>query len=134
MYAPTPAGYPGNVDGGTMSAWWVLNAIGLFPPIPGDDVLAVGAPLFSRVVLALPHHQQIDIRSPNASRSRPFVAEAWLGLHPLPRAWLRYSELRRHRVLTIRTATRPHTWAHRLAAAPPSYGASSGTRCQSGRP
>jgi predicted alpha-1,2-mannosidase len=129
LYAPTPDGYPGNVDGGTMSAWWALNAIGLFPPIPGADVLAVGAPLFDRVVLSTPGHRRVDIRAPGAGRSRRFVTGVRLGRHPLSRTWVRYSVLRRAHVLTIRTATHPGAWARRPGAAPPSYGASPRLRC-----
>jgi hypothetical protein len=40
---PTPGGMPGNDDGGTMSAWWVLGALGLYPAVPGSDVLRWGA-------------------------------------------------------------------------------------------
>ena len=31
-----------------MSSWWVLAALGLYPAIPGEDVLAIGSPMFPR--------------------------------------------------------------------------------------
>ena len=54
LYSLTPGGMPGNDDGGTMSAWWVFGAIGLYPAVPGSDTLAVSAPLFGDAVVRLP--------------------------------------------------------------------------------
>ncbi len=54
LYAPAPGGMPGNDDGGTMSAWWLLAALGIYPTSPGSDTLALNQPLFRRSELALP--------------------------------------------------------------------------------
>jgi predicted alpha-1,2-mannosidase len=48
-----PNGLPGNDDAGTMSAWLVFGALGLFP-IAGTDVYLLGSPLFSEATLHLP--------------------------------------------------------------------------------
>jgi len=47
IYDDTPAGVPGNDDGGTMGAWYVLATLGLYP-IPGTDDWILGAPRFPR--------------------------------------------------------------------------------------
>ena len=49
-----PAGYPGNDDLGTLSAWYVFGALGLYPEVPGVGLLAIGSPLFERASIALP--------------------------------------------------------------------------------
>ncbi len=121
MYAPTPDGYPGNTDGGTMTSWWVWNAIGLYPVIPGDDVMTVGAPRFSRVVIVLPRGRSLTVLAPGASRNTPYVASAELDGSALRRAWLHFAAIRRGATLRIATATAPGTWADRPADAPPSY-------------
>ncbi len=54
LYSPTPGGMPGNDDGGTMSAWWVLGALGIYPEVPGSDVLALNSPLFPQAIIRLP--------------------------------------------------------------------------------
>jgi predicted alpha-1,2-mannosidase len=122
MYAPTPDGYPGNVDGGTMSAWWLFNAIGLYPAIPGDDVLVIGAPRFREVVVATPHRGRITIVAPRARASRQYVTAVRAGGRALHRAWMRYRNLTGSHLM-ISTAAQPARWARSLAAAPPSYGA-----------
>lgn len=47
FYDDTPAGLPGNDDGGTMSAWYVWSALGLYP-LAGSDRYTLGVPRFSR--------------------------------------------------------------------------------------
>jgi predicted alpha-1,2-mannosidase len=132
MYAPTPAGYPGNVDGGTMSAWWAFNALGVYPVTPGTSALAVGAPRFARIMIRLPRGGTVRINAPGARGSRPYVASAGLGRHALSRAWVRLGELRRAGVLHVHTTGVPSRWADRASAAPPSYDSSVGlpARCR----
>ncbi len=50
-YGTGPSGLPGNDDLGTMSAWYVFAAIGLFPQSPGRAELLLGSPIFTRVVI-----------------------------------------------------------------------------------
>jgi putative alpha-1,2-mannosidase len=130
MYAPTPSGYPGNTDGGTMTSWWLFNAIGLFPAIPGDDVMTVGAPRFSRVVVSLPHHRRLRVVAPEASRATPYVRSASFAGRPLAQAWLRFSQLVRGATLKVRTSPHPGAWA-RDGTPPPSYPATSRETCSS---
>lgn len=129
MYAPTPDGYPGNTDGGTMTAWWVFNALGLYPAIPGDDVLTVGAPLFSRVVVHLPGGHRLRVVTPHAGDRRYFVHAVSLQGKALHRSWLRYADLRHGATIRITTAARPGRWARTLQASPPSYPATTKLPC-----
>lgn len=45
LYRPTPDGLCGNEDCGQLSAWYVLAALGLYAPCPGDDGWLVNTPL-----------------------------------------------------------------------------------------
>jgi len=63
-YQLTPAGLAGNDDGGTMSAWWVLSAAGLYP-LPCTGTFALSGPLFDRVVWTVPGGT-LDIRAGDA--------------------------------------------------------------------
>jgi putative alpha-1,2-mannosidase len=47
MYSDQPNGVAGNDDGGTLGAWYVLSALGLYP-IAGSDRWIVAAPLFPK--------------------------------------------------------------------------------------
>ena len=61
LYSPSPAGYPGNDDLGTLSAWYVFGALGLYPEVPGVGLLAIGSPLFGHASVALAHGRRLTI-------------------------------------------------------------------------
>jgi len=53
VYHNDPSGVPGNDDCGTMSAWFVLSSIGLYPVDPARPALELCSPLFSSAVVHL---------------------------------------------------------------------------------
>jgi predicted alpha-1,2-mannosidase len=53
-------------DAGEMSAWYVFNAIGLYPYSPADAEYIVSVPLFSRVDLSLNHSKTFTIVKKNS--------------------------------------------------------------------
>jgi putative alpha-1,2-mannosidase len=99
-----------------MSSWWVFGALGLYPAVPGTDLLTVGTPLFPRVVLRLPHHRLV-VRARGAGTA---VRSLDLDGHPRERAWLHFARLRHGGRLTFRVGARPDRrfGARRL---PPSF-------------
>jgi predicted alpha-1,2-mannosidase len=56
IYSDQPSGVPGNDDGGTMGAWYVLASLGLYP-VSGTDQWIVGAPVFSRARIVVAGHE-----------------------------------------------------------------------------
>jgi len=51
VYLTGPAGLPGNDDLGTMSAWYVFAALGIYPRAPGSADLLLSSPLFPRALV-----------------------------------------------------------------------------------
>lgn len=49
LYSVTPGGIPGNDDLGTLSAWYVWAALGLYPAVPGVGGFTLSTPLFPRI-------------------------------------------------------------------------------------
>lgn len=97
QYADSPAGLPGNDDGGTMSAWYVFSALGIFP-IAGSDSYVLGVPLFPRIEVAVPGGT-FTIEAPGASTSRMAVEAITLDGQPLTSPILRHAEVRAGRTL-----------------------------------
>ena len=90
-YKITPDGIPGNDDCGTMSAWYVLSAMGLYAVDPGRPVYELCSPLFPKITLRLgrPYAgQTFVVRAPAASDGNPYVQAVRLNGVPLPRAWV----------------------------------------------
>jgi predicted alpha-1,2-mannosidase len=126
LYRPTPGGFPGNDDGGAMSAWWVFGALGFAPAVPGTDTLALGSPLFARVTLKL-HGGTLDIRAPHAGGDRVYVRGVRLRGRPLQRTWLTWDDIARGGTLRFAlTGERGSSWGTRASAAPPSWGGATG--------
>jgi len=60
-YGDDPVGLDGNDDGGTLSAWYVWSALGLYPQA-GSDRYWLGEPLFDRAVLRTGNGHPLEIR------------------------------------------------------------------------
>jgi predicted alpha-1,2-mannosidase len=120
LYRPTPAGMPGNDDGGAMSAWWVFGALGLYPAVPGTDLLALGSPLFPRATIRLPRGT-LTLEAPRAARGRPYVRRLRVGGREHRAPWLRFADVAEGGTLHWDLGSTPSSWGSSSAAAPPSF-------------
>ncbi|MDQ3936880.1 MAG: glycoside hydrolase family 92 protein, partial [Actinomycetota bacterium] len=120
LFEAEPGGYPGNDDLGAMSAWYVLGALGLYPAIPGTDVLAVAGPLFPRADVRLPGGT-LRIRAAGAMPGRPYVKSLRRNGRPYSKPWLRFASLRCGARLDFRMAGTPRPWGRDPRLAPPSF-------------
>jgi predicted alpha-1,2-mannosidase len=107
QYSDTPAGLPGNDDGGTMSAWYVFSAIGIYP-IVGSDRYVLTAPLFPRVEVAV-SGGVFTIEAPEVSAEKPYVKSVTLDGVPLDSFELRHSALRPGSTLRFVMSKEPST-------------------------
>lgn len=122
VFSTSPYGLPGNDDAGTMSADYVLSAIGLYQAQPGVDAWELSSPLFSSVVVHRPGggRPRLTICAPGAGPDDEYVGAATLSGRPLDRAWLTTGELVSGRTLDLTMSATPGSWATHPGAAPPS--------------
>lgn len=113
-FNPSPYGLPGNDDAGTMSAAYVLSAVGLYHAQPGVDAWELSSPLLPSVTI----RNRLTITAPGTSARREYIGSARLNDRPLQRVWLTYAGLHGHLVESM--ATRPSKWGTEPSAAPPS--------------
>ncbi|WP_082373578.1 glycoside hydrolase domain-containing protein [Nocardia sp. NRRL S-836] len=88
VYRTGPAGLPGNDDLGTMSAWYVFAALGLYPRTPSSAELHLSSPMFPRariasrgitVVAPRPSGVHIDaVRWNGRAVDRPWLPESFV--------------------------------------------------------
>ncbi len=122
LYGPGPSGYPGNDDLGTLSAWYVLGALGLYPEQPGVGMLALSSPLFKRASLRLPGGT-LTIAGKGASRRTRFIRTASLDGRPQTAPWISFCALRDGATLRLRLAAKPNPgWGSGPGERPPSFG------------
>lgn len=138
LYSPSPSGYPGNDDLGTLSAWYVFGVLGLYPEVPGVGVLAIGSPLFGHASVALSHGRRLTISAAaREARGRgkkkhavalspsraPYIRGLRIDGHRASRPWTTWCAISRGANLTFELAPHPNRkWGSSAAAAPPSFG------------
>ncbi|MBN9690077.1 MAG: GH92 family glycosyl hydrolase [Verrucomicrobia bacterium] len=86
-------GLDGNDDGGTLSAWYVWSALGLYP-VAGTDRYQLGVPLFPRAEIALGEGKLVVLIEPEGP-THSSVRRVWWNDEPLDRTWIRHEELAR---------------------------------------
>jgi predicted alpha-1,2-mannosidase len=87
-FSNTPNGLPGNDDGGSLSAWYVFAALGLYPAIPGTGGFAVAAPLFPAIDVHLANGSVVHITS-DGSEAQSLTVDGT----PLTGTWLDWSRI-----------------------------------------
>ncbi|GLW34239.1 GH92 family glycosyl hydrolase [Actinoplanes regularis] len=110
-------GIPGNDDAGTMSAWYVFSALGLYPTVPTRAELALTTPLFPHAVVHLAGGRSLTIDAPGDGL---YVDNLRLDGKPRTKAWLPATAVRDggHLVYT-RSASPSLTWGSGPGDVPP---------------
>jgi len=67
QYRNQPDGLMGSDDLGSLSAWYVWGALGLYPAVPGVGGFAVGTPLFPRIEVQMGNGHLLKINAVNAA-------------------------------------------------------------------
>lgn len=116
-YHPGRSGLPGNDDAGTISAWFVWSALGLYPDA-GQPYYFIGSPIFTQSIIRLGGGRQFVIEAPDTSDTNLYVQAAELNGHPLSRAWLTHSEILPGGTLTLHMGPRPSHWASQRIVPP----------------
>jgi predicted alpha-1,2-mannosidase len=93
LYRPTPDGLPGNDDLGTMSAWFVFSALGLYPVQAGSPVYTLATPSFDRAEVNPIGGPSTVIEAPGASLAQRFIGAATLDGAPLTMRSVTQSQL-----------------------------------------
>ena len=86
-------GLSGNEDCGQMSAWLILNAMGIYQVAPGNPVYSLGRPLFEKMTVNLPGGKTLDIVAENFDRNRDYVEEVTFNGRRLDTPFLTHEQL-----------------------------------------
>ncbi|MGK4585620.1 GH92 family glycosyl hydrolase [Kitasatospora sp. HPMI-4] len=124
LFTDAPDGITGNDDLGTMSAWYVLTALGLYPGAAGTGTYLLTTPRFPLAVLTVgPYGERqgglVVIRAPGADQDTRYPADLELNGRPWHRTWLTHSALAHGALLDHRLSASPGRWGTDPADAPP---------------
>jgi predicted alpha-1,2-mannosidase len=108
-YRTGRGGLPGNDDAGTISAWFVWNAVGIYPNA-GQDFYYLGSPIFASSTFNLGNGRRFIVEAVNVSDANRFIRSAALNGKALNRAWLRHAEIAAGGKLVLQMSDRPSSW------------------------
>jgi predicted alpha-1,2-mannosidase len=120
LYSSQNTAYPGNDDLGEMSSWYIFAALGMYPEIPGSDIMVLNGPLFPKAVLHL-QNGDVTITGNHAGKDAPYIQSLAVNGQPWNKPWMRFSELSSGGKLAYDLGTLPNPgWGDATPAAPPS--------------
>ncbi|HUA66643.1 MAG TPA: GH92 family glycosyl hydrolase [Alphaproteobacteria bacterium] len=121
LYSAAPGGFPGNDDLGAMSSWYVFGTLGMYPELPGSDILVLGSPLFSRAVVHL-KTGDVTITAHGAAKDAPYVQSLKVNGKTWNKPWVRLPQISHDGTLVYDLSATPDThWGAHRWNAPPSY-------------
>ena len=109
--------FPGDEDNGSMGAWYIFNAIGLYPISPASGKFILGSPLFGSVSIDVGAAQPLVISTVNQGPSNVYVTGATWNGAAVDGVFVAYSDLMQGGTLEFTLAAAPT--AAGAAAMPP---------------
>lgn len=108
LFANAPNGVTGNDDLGTMSAWYLFSAIGLYPAVPGTGQLLLHTPRFASVEMDVGDGKALRIQAPGADgRKLQYVDDVRIDGAASERAWVDWAQLRNGGTIGFTLTERP---------------------------
>jgi len=93
LYRSGPGGLCGNEDMGSLSSWYVLSSMGLYPVTPGSTTYNIGSPVFGKVTISTANDKEFIIEAENNSAENEFIQSATLNGKPLNRPWINHEDI-----------------------------------------
>ncbi|MCY1722644.1 GH92 family glycosyl hydrolase [Prolixibacteraceae bacterium Z1-6] len=92
-FSDIESGLPGNDDLGSMSSWFVFNALGFYPVCPGVPEYNIGTPLFEEVIIHYSNGNNFLLKASNVSNQNKYIQTTTLNGKDFNNSWLSHSTL-----------------------------------------
>jgi putative alpha-1,2-mannosidase len=126
-YGTDHNGLAHNDDFGQLSAWYVLNAMGINPVAPGENVWHIGSPIFDELVINLDEQYHLrtngktfKIVAKNNATENYYIQSATLNGKPLNRPWIKHEEMISGGTLELVMGPKESKWGSARSNRPPS--------------
>jgi putative alpha-1,2-mannosidase len=121
LFSSQPVGFPGNDDLGEMSSWYVFAALGIYPELPGADILVIGSPLFQKAVVHL-RDGDVTITAEGSADDAPYVQNLKVNGKTCNKPWIRFTDISNGGTMEYDLGNSPDIkWGSATDDAPPSY-------------
>jgi predicted alpha-1,2-mannosidase len=106
-YRNAPDGLAGNEDCGQMSAWYVFNAMGLYPFNPASGNYDFGSPILQKAVIHLPEGKTFTISAPKVSDKNCYIQSIKFNGKPYKKLYITHSDILRGGELHFEMGDKP---------------------------
>jgi predicted alpha-1,2-mannosidase len=122
-YTTDQGGLPGNDDLGATSGVAVWGYLGIYPVVPGTDVLAFNGPTFPSATITLANGKTLQINGTGAGQGNQYIQSFNLnGGASTTQNWMHYSDIMNGGTLNFTMGSSPNTsWGSNASDVPPSY-------------
>ncbi len=93
LFNAGPNGFSGDDDNGSMSSWYLLSAMGIYPLTPGHPSYVLTSPEFDSVKIELPNGKTLVIRAKDNSEKNVFVRSRTVNGKTWTKTWISHAEL-----------------------------------------
>lgn len=108
LFDSSEKGFPGDEDGGAMSAWYVFNAMGFYPVTPGVAQYSIGSPLFDKVTVSLPDGGTFTIKAEGNGPGNVYIESATLDGKEYVHNYLDHSAVVSGGTLVLKMSPKPN--------------------------
>jgi predicted alpha-1,2-mannosidase len=113
-------GYPGDEDNGSMSAFYLDNALGLYPLQSGSPTFAIGSPLYDQVTIHPAGGRPLTITAHGDSDRNIYVQSMTVDGKKYDKTYLEHADLTHGGRIDFLMGPRPSDWGTAPSDAPPS--------------
>ncbi len=110
LYFDDVNGLSGNEDCGQMSAWYLLNAIGIYQVAPGNPIYSIGRPMFDHVTIKLTNGKQFVVNTKNVSKQNKYIQSATLNGRELKSPFVSHQDIMNGAVFEFVMGDKPSKW------------------------
>ena len=93
LYRSGPGGLCGNEDMGSLSSWYVLSSMGIYPVTPGSTTYNIGSPSFGKVIINVGEGREFIIEAENNSEKNKNIRSAILNGNQLNKPWISHGDI-----------------------------------------
>ncbi len=111
VFKAEPEGYIEEMDddAGTMSAWFVLSSMGLYPRNIGETSYWILPPVFDEVNIRLAENKSFKIVNGRNAPGDIYIQKATLNGEPFSKSWIDYQDIQNGGTLELTLGSTPNT-------------------------
>ena len=107
LFDSSAKGFPGDEDGGAMSAWYIFNCMGFYPVTPGVAEYTFGSPLFNKITIHLEDGKDFVIEAEGNSPKNVYISSVKLNGKDYSPSFLTHEDVMKGGKLTFTMSNVP---------------------------